>query len=131
MKKNLLKIDEIFKPKHRLLYFILIIFSTIIITRILVLIKDPFQVIRGFEIHHFYYGIILLIIVVILLLFREKNKDICLILSAIAIGLIADEFIFILGKMPDIEYVSTFSSAIEFGLVIAVLTFLISYFKRK
>ena len=49
--------------------FILIFILTILITQIIISIKDPNIIIKGYELHHFYYGLIVLIIINLIMLF--------------------------------------------------------------
>jgi len=109
-----------------------VIILTIIITRIIVLLKDPDIIIKGYELHHFYYGIVLLIISNLLMLFGKKNFNIYFLLSAISIGLIIDEFLYVAGGFGNKNvYFSTLPSAIAFSGIILVIVFFIKYFSRK
>ncbi len=114
----ILKRFENFELKHKLFIFLSTIFLMILVTRLLVLIKDPEIIIHGYLLHHFYYGVILLVFTSIFMLFNKKHYLICLVLSGISIGLILDEFIFILGQMSKAQYMSTLPSAIIFFLII-------------
>jgi hypothetical protein len=116
---------EKFELKHKIIFFCITIFLTILITRMLVLIQDPNPIFLGYELHHFYYGIVLLIITNLLILFGHRNQKINILLSGISIGLILDQFMFILGKIENTNYFSTTFSAIVFFLIIALATIII------
>ncbi|OGJ21430.1 hypothetical protein A3K73_08975 [Candidatus Pacearchaeota archaeon RBG_13_36_9] len=131
MKRGISKKIEEFEIKHKIILFILVIFLTIIITRIIVLVKDPNLIIKGYELHHFYYGIILLIISNLLMLFGKKNFNIYFLLSAISIGLITDEFLYVAGGFGNKNvYFSTLPSAIAFSGIILLIAFFIKNFSR-
>lgn len=119
---KLLKEAEEFELKHRIISFILIVIITIALTRIIVSIKDPNPIIRGYELHHFYYGIILLMIISLSWLFGHKHYKIYLTLTAISIGLIIDQFLYVAGGFGNTQiYSSTLSSAIVFASVIIII----------
>ena len=133
MKRGISKKIEEFEIKHKIILFILVIFLTIIITRIIVLVKDPNLIIKGYELHHFYYGIILLIISNPL--FNIINANTCFniyfLLSAISIGLITDEFLYVAGGFGNKNvYFSTLPSAIAFSGIILLIAFFIKNFSR-
>ena len=121
MKMGTLDKIEKFELKHNVSSFILTVLITIIITRIIVKIKDVNPIIGGYELHHFYYGIILLMIVVILMIFGEKHPMRYPLFAGIAIGLILDEFLFVLGGMTAAQYSKTLPSAIIFFLVVIII----------
>ena len=123
---NIYKITE----KHKIISFLIVIIITIIITRLVVFIQDPNIIIKGFELHHFYYGLIILIIANIVMLYRRSNFQTNLLLSGTAIGLIIDELIFAIGKMPNEQYFSTWPSVIILIIIILLMTEFIFY-KRK
>lgn len=132
MKKSLIKEVESIELHHKLRAFILIVALTIIITRLLVLIEDPNLIIKGYELHHFYYGIALLVVLTIFRIFSDKHKNLYLNLSAISIGLIIDEFLFVMGNMKGTEqYVQTLPSAIVFIIIISIITILTDYLTKK
>lgn len=123
---------ESLETHHQLRTFILIVGITIILTRLIVLIKDPEIIIYNYTLHHFYYGVILLVLVCILILFSEKHKSLFLNISAIAIGLIIDEFLFVLGKSNGTEeYLKTLPSVIVFFLLITIISLAIYYSKSR
>jgi len=115
--------------KYRLTFFSIILILTVLISRILVSIKDPNIFIKGFELHHFYYGLFILIILSLFTLLKKKiNFKLYIILSAISIGLIADELIFISGKIRGaVTYTSTFPSSLIVIWVIILIAFVINY----
>jgi len=122
---KIIKTIEDFELKHKVIFFCLTIFLTIFITRILIFIKDPNPILFGYELHHFYYGIILLVITNLFILFGHRNYKISLILSGISIGLIIDEFMFILSKTNDVGYFLTTPTAVIFFIIIVLITLLI------
>lgn len=122
MRKSVIERIKDFEIKHKIISFLIVLILTIIITRIIVAIFDPNFAIKGFEIHHFYYGLVLLIIVSLMMLYRKGGFPLHLILVAMSIGLIIDEFIFILTKVRGvITYTSTFSSAIIAIIIIMLI----------
>ena len=130
MKKGLKRFLS-FESKHPEISFIIILVSTIFIIRALTFIKDPNTIIQGFELHHFFYGLILLILVNLDMIFGNKHPRTYITLSAIGIGLIVDEFIFILGRMSNDQYASSWPSAIIFAVVIILIAISIEYFQKK
>lgn len=128
---QIVKEIEDFEIKHKIIFFSLTLLLTILITRIIVFIKDPNILLFGYELHHFYYGIILLLITNLFILFGHRNYKVSLILSGIGIGLILDEFIFVMGKFDNTEYFSTIPSALLFFLFIICLTIIIEKSSRK
>jgi hypothetical protein len=89
-----------FKIKNKFALFLITIILTIFITRILVYYwKDPNIFIKGLELHHFYYGLILLIITQLGILFGKFHPKLYITLSAISMGLILDESLFIMAKI--------------------------------
>ena len=109
-----------FRIKHEFLLFITALIVTIAISRLLVYYwRDPNLFIGALELHHFYYGLILLIITQLAVLFGKIHPKITIISSAIAIGLILDESLFI---MPKVRGPTTYSSTLFSA---TTLTFLI------
>jgi len=114
--------------KKRVVYFISILILTILITRGLVAIENPNPVFMGFELHHFHYGIVLLILTNLAILFGKNHPRIYLNLSAISIGLIIDELVYIAGHIEStVHYDATMKSAFIFALIIAGVIFIILY----
>jgi len=120
-----------FAENHKIISFLIILIATITITRILTIIQDPNVIIRGFELHHFYYGLTILIIASILMLYRRSNFQTNIMLTGIAIGLIIDELIFVMGKMPNGQYFSTWPSVIVLVIIILLITEFIFYKTKK
>ena len=120
--------------KKRIFLLIIIILITIIISRLVVFLGDPNLAIKGLELHHFYLGVLLLSVINILLLFSEVKK-VHVILSAIGVGLVFDEFIFVVGKVRGpIDYGLTIYPSIILlfiTLVIILLIFLLTKLFRK
>lgn len=116
-----------FGLKHKTLIFLGVMFLTILITRILVYFKDLDLLLFGYELHHFYYGITLLMIVNIAILFGRLHQKLYIILSAISMGLISDEFLFILGGLRNHEYPSTITHMIYTAFIIITILGIILY----
>ena len=135
MEKKAIKELREFELKHKIISFIGITILTILITRLILLFKDPNIIIKGFELHHFYYGLCLLIITTIFMLFGKKHYLAYLTTSAIAIGLILDELIFIMGKIRgEIKYINTIPSTLVFVIILSLIiiaTFYISKNQKK
>ena len=133
IRTKLMRTLEDFEMKHKIIYFLAIIVITFVFTRVITFFNDPNIFLIDFELHHFYFGIILLIIVSILLIFSRKRHLIYLTLSAFSIGLILDEFIFVMGKIrSELSYSSTLFPTFFLILFICIAIFFIShYFSRK
>ncbi|MBT7102080.1 hypothetical protein HN935_01060 [archaeon] len=132
MANKVIKEIKDFEIKHRVISFILIVLVTIAITRLLTHYKDVDLFIKGFELHHFYYGVTLLILTAILMLFGKKHYRIWLTLSAISIGLILDEFLYVGNGFGNYStYASTFPSAVLFAVIVALITSIIFYISKK
>lgn len=104
MKKSEIKKIEKWELKHKIIAFVLIFVFTIAIMRLIILIHDPNPILFGYELHHFYYGSLLLIFVTLFIIFGKERYAVYFTLSAISIGLIADEFFFVLGRKMDSQY---------------------------
>ena len=100
---------------------------TILIIRILIGVNDLDIKIFGYELHHFYYGITLIVIINIAMIFGRFHPKLYLVLSAIGIGLVADEFLFILGGYRNAEYPSTVTHTIFTVVVISTILGIILY----
>lgn len=111
-----------FQFKNKLAYFLIIFFLTILITRIFISYKDLDIFLFGYELHHFYYGVTLLVILNIAILFGRFHPKLYTCLSAFALGLIADEFLFIMKGLRNSEYPSTTTHMIF--IVVVILTIL-------
>lgn len=135
-KRGLIKQFEYFELHHKIICFILILAGTILLTRIIVLIRDFNPLIGNFELHHFDYGIALLIFSALLLLFVKKRIHFHLILSAIAIGLIIDQYWFMRKSIDEMIasqalYNSTFPEAIILLIIIVLAIFLINSLSKR
>ena len=106
-------------PSKEVTLFVSAMVVTILVARIVVWIHDPDITIRGYELHHFYYGIVLLVIASLYMLFGKGKYQISLVVTAIAIGLIIDEFIFVLGNLTKNMYPTTFASVVV-GILLIV-----------
>lgn len=125
MKKN--EKQNPFGLKHKTSIFLGVMFLTILITRILIYFQDLDIFFFGYELHHFYYGITLLMIVNIAILFGRLHQKLYIILSAISLGLISDEFIFILGGFRNHEYPSTITHMIYTAFMMITILGIILY----
>lgn len=100
---------------------------TILFTRAIVFIHNPNPIIFDFELHHFDYGMLLMMGASLILLLERGKPRLCLILIAVATGLIVDEYWFIRKSMVEDHatqtqvYNATFPSVVV--LVIAVILF--------
>jgi hypothetical protein len=137
-KKGIIKDLENFELKHRIIFFLLVMFLTIVVIRSLVFIKNFNPSLFGFEFHHFDYGLILLIITILLLLFGKRKYNFYLFLAAISLGLIVDDVWFIRSNILDpginetLIYNTTLLPAfIIFILVILVIILIHSFFSSK
>jgi hypothetical protein len=117
--------------KNRALLFSAIMFATIIITRSLTLLWDPNPKIGPYELHHFYYGIVILLITTLAIIFGKSRPKKYLILAAIAIGFILDEFIFIFGGFPNDLYSRTWPTAFGSAALIAIFIFILAHKKTS
>ncbi len=134
--KIILRIEK-WELHHRIIAFVAVMFSTIIITRLAVFIQNPNPIFFNFEIHHFDYGIFLLLITCLLLLFGKPNLPIHLFTAGIAFGLIIDDLWFIRGntnntRINEVQvYNSTFLSMIILSMFVIFLVLLINHFQKK
>lgn len=137
MSKSFLKKIEQLELHHKIAAFILIMVTTIILTRIGVAFYDPNPTLFNLELHHFDYGLALLLIVCLLLLFGKKKYVIYLPLAAISFGLILDEVWFIRKSVfnPTIDdfspYVASYPSVILLILLIVFAILLINHSTQK
>ncbi len=137
MEKGALKKVERFEVHHRILAFSAILVGTIIFTRLLVVFYNPNPILLHLEIHHFDYGILLILISTKLLLFGPKRYDyIYLFLTAIASGLIIDEYWFIRRSVVENTnqtqlYNSTFPSVLILVLVGILTVFFINSTRKS
>jgi len=126
---------ENFSSKYQALYFITILYATIVVFRVAVWIKDVEIMLCGYELHHFYFGVAGLIIVAIYAFFARKtklNRFLTLTFLGISIGTVCDEFLFILLKLDDLEYGTTLLSTIVLVSVVVLITLIIKeYVKDK
>jgi len=121
---------ERFETHHRIIAFLIILIGTIIVTRLSVFVHNPNPTFFNFEIHHFDYGVLLLLISSKLLLFGSKRHGLVyLFLTAVASGLIIDDYWFIRQSVVENQiiqtqiYNSTFPSVVIFiiGAILAIL----------
>jgi len=89
--------------RHKIILFFAIIVGTIVLIRFFVFVHNPALLLFNFELHHFDCGVLLLLISSQLLLFGPKNHDLAyLFLTAVASGLILDDYWFI--RQSVVEY---------------------------
>ena len=135
----MLKKVERFEVHHRIAAFSVVLVGTIILTRLLVVFYNPNPVLLHLEIHHFDYGILLILISSKLLLFGPKRYGyVYLFLTAVASGLIIDEYWFIRRSVVENAttqtqlYNSTFPSVLILVLAgILIVLFINSIRKSK
>ena len=132
-RKSFIRTLEDFELKHKIISFMVIIILTFVVTIAITLFKDPNIFLSSYELHHFYFGVALLILVSVSLLFSKKRHLFYLTLSALAIGLILDEFLFVMGKVrSEVSYSSTFLPSFIIIILICLILFLISsYFSKR
>ena len=136
-KRGLFKEFEKFETHHKIMFFILVMILTIIFTRLIVFIHNPNPILLDFELHHFDYGLLLLIAVFLMSFFGPNRKNIYLILSGIALGLIVDDYWFIRKsvvenhQMQTIIYNSTFSLMLVSLIFVILLIFFINSLRKK
>jgi hypothetical protein len=116
-----------FKVRNKEIKFVMILLLTIVVTRIITDYKDLDLRILGYELHHFYYGLALLIIINLAMLFGRHHPRLYTYLSAFALGLVADELLFIMGGYLNHEYPSTFTHSIFIMIVIISILAIIIY----
>lgn len=111
---------------------------TIVITRLIVFMHNPNPTLFQFELHHFDYGVLLLLITSLLTLFGAKKYNIYLFMSAVATGLIVDDYWFIRKSVVENDlaqtqlYNATFPSVVIFSVgIILALFFIHSITRRK
>jgi hypothetical protein len=136
-KRNLLKDLENFEMHHKIISFIVIMITSIFLTRLAVMFHNPNPILLNFELHHFDYGIFLLLISTLLLLFGKKSNPLNLLLSSVAFGLVLDDLWFIRSNIsdPGLEEVSLYNATFPVVVILVIgviLTiFMINYFKNK
>jgi len=133
IRKSFIRTLGDFELKHKITSFIAIIILTFVVTRTITLFNDPNIFLKGYELHHFYFGVALLILVSVLLIFSKKRHLFYLTLSAFSIGLILDEFLFIMGKVrSEVSYSSTFLPSFLVIFILCLMVLLISiYFSKR
>ena len=128
---------EKWELEHKIIAFVAIMMTTILLTRLLIFIHDPDPILFHFELHHFDYGILLLFISFLLTLFDNPTSPIYFTMAAIAFGLIIDELSFIragLGFVPKTEgaaYDATFFSVVMITQIVIFTIILINHFNKR
>ena len=136
-KTGIIKKFEDFEFHHKFFAFILVMCLTILIIRFIVFIHNPTPILFNFELHHFDLGFLLLIICSLSLLFGNIKYYLNLFFTAIAFGLVLDDFWFIRSNILDpglnesAVYSSTFSMVVVFVIITLLFIFLLNYFKDK
>jgi len=130
MEKGVLKKVERFEVHHRIIFFFIILAGTIIITRSLVTLYNPNPILLNIEVHHFDYGILLILISSKLLLFGPKRYGyIYLFLTAVASGLIIDEYWFIRRSVIEsTDQMQFYNSTFPSVLILILASVLIALF---
>jgi len=123
-----LKKIEKFETHHKVTAFLAVMALTIAVARIGTLFYDPNPVIFHLELHHFDYGVLLLIVTSLILLFGKRPSGLFLILGAVAVGLIIDEYWFI---RRAVEYRGSMSSVIVFATLVVLLAFFSDSVRKK
>jgi len=138
LENGVLRKAERFEVHHRILVFSIILVGTVILTRFFVIFYNPNPVIINFELHHFDYGILLILISTKLLLFGPKKYGfVYLLLTAVASGLIIDEYWFIrrsvVGDVTEqtLLYNSTFPSVLVLVLVLILVVLFINSIRKS
>lgn len=129
--KNIFKKFDKFETHHRVLIFCLILVITIIVVRFLASLYNPNPVLFGVEIHHFDYGIFLLLISSALLLVEPKKyNNINLIFTAIASGLILDEYWLVRKSVVEqtTNSLQLYNSSLPSVIIISTITLLVILF---
>lgn len=129
---------ESLEMHHRIFAFFVISVGSVVLTRLFVLFHDPNPVFFDFEIHHFDYGILLLLASANFLLFGSKRHSlIYLFTTAVASGLIIDDYFFIRRSVvehPLIEtqlYNATFPAVMVVVLVTILVVLFVQSIKKK
>ncbi len=128
---------EKWELEHKIIAFVAIMISTILLTRLLVFVHDPDPLLFHFELHHFDYGILLLFISCLLILFDNPVSPVYFTMAAIAFGLIIDELSFIRGnisfqaKSEETVYNTTYFSVIMISQAVIFAIVLINHFNKK
>jgi hypothetical protein len=134
---NIFKELKNFEMHHKILAFLAIMITTILLVRLSVIFYNPNPSFFNFELHHFDYGILLLLITNLLLLFGKKRYVLHHFASAVAFGLILDDIWFIRSNIlePGFEelslYNATFPSVIILVMTVILISFWINYSKEK
>jgi hypothetical protein len=115
---------------HKVIIFILTMILSILITRLFVSVHNFNPILFNFELHHFDYGLSHLLVISLLLLFGKKTNNVCLILAAIAIGLIVEDYWFIRRSVVENHafQVSLYNSTFPVALVFLIFAILIIFF---
>ena len=130
MANGIIKKAERWETHHRIIAFGIVLIGSIIVTRIAVLIHNPNPVLLGMELHHFDYGILILLISAQLSLFGPKRfRDLYIFLTAVASGLILDEYWIIRhGAAQAATRTQEYNSSIPSVIILSVVFLLVILF---
>lgn len=123
-----LKQIEKFETHHKVAAFFTVMVLTVAFARIGTMFYDPNPVIFHLELHHFDYGVLLLITTSLLLLFGKRSSGLLLVLGAVAVGLIIDEYWFI---RRGAEYQTSFSTVMVFAVFVTLLAIFINSIRKR
>ena len=108
-------------------WFLIIVFLTIIISRLFLWFVPGQSWIFNDDMHHIYYGLLLLLVVVVL--DRQWHHEKLLVPFSIAVGLVVDELVFLFPGVYGYGKDFYFGFPSMFGMF--VLVFLIVIFRSK
>ena len=131
MRINLKKYNEIMNMRtFRLMVFILTIWATIIIIRVVTFFFPTlFFELAGNHIHHYAYGILVMIISGIALIFIDGvNKDVAIPFFGAGVGMVIDEFAFVIAG-DEIGYSSKIT-IVTVIMLLVVVGFFSRYFQK-
>lgn len=110
--------------RKRVLYFIISLLATLLITRILLFVSPAVNIyVFEYNIHHIYVGAIILILVSMVTLF-DITASFLFIFSGIGSAFIIDELVYLIATDgSDLSYLSNFSlvGAIFFTVVVLII----------
>lgn len=128
---------EKWELEHKIIAFVAIMMTTILVTRMLIFIHDPDPILFHFELHHFDYGLLLLFVSYLLTIFDNPDSPVYFAMAAVAFGLIIDELSFIrgnIGFLPKSEtsaYSATFFSVVMITMIVIFTIVLINHFNKR
>lgn len=132
--KNPLENPEV---HHKILLFWLTMISSVVITRLAVLIHNPNPVFFNFELHHFDYGIMLLLLNTFFMIFGIRSDALHITIAGFATGMIVDDYWFIRTSVVENDalqtqlYDATLPAALIFAAVATASILIINARKNK